>query len=71
MPKHFGAAFLVSLALLSGCRTARYSARTEFSRFVGAENFSSFTRTQNERGETVLLSPEIKSGIPWNEMIVS
>jgi hypothetical protein len=65
------AAFLVSLALLSGCRTAPAPGDTAFSHFVGMDNFSAFTRSQLEGRETILLSPEIKSGIPWNELIVS
>jgi hypothetical protein len=71
MSKYFSAAFLLSLALLSGCRTAPLSTTTGFSHFVGLDNFSTFTHSQNERGETILLSPEIKSQIPWNELIVS
>jgi len=71
MLKHFSAALLLPLFLFSGCRTAPISTTTPFSHFVGLDNFSAFTRSQNERGETVLLSPEIKSGIPWNELIVS
>jgi hypothetical protein len=71
MLKHFSAALLLPLFLFSGCRTPKISTTTGFSHFVGLDNFSAFTRSQNERGETVLLSPEIKSGIPWNELIVS
>jgi hypothetical protein len=71
MSKSLSAAFLLSLAWLAGCRTAPLSTTTGFSHFVGLGDFSTFTRSQNERGELVLLSPEIKSGIPWNELIVS
>lgn len=71
MLKHFSAALLLPLVLFSGCRTALTPASTPFSHFVGLDNFSAFTRSQNERGETILLSPEIQSGIPWNELIVS
>ena len=70
MSKRLGA-FLLSLALLPGCRTAPVPTKTGFSHFVGVDKFSDFTPSQNERGETVLLSPEIKSGIPWNELILS
>jgi hypothetical protein len=62
---------LFAVALLSGCRTAPVSTGTNFSHFVGLDDFSAFTRSLNEKGETVLLSPQIKSGIPWNELIVS
>ena len=71
MSKYLSAAFMLSLVVLFGCRTAPLSATTGFYHFVGLDNFSAFTRSQNEHGETVLLSPEIKSGIPWNELIVS
>jgi hypothetical protein len=62
---------LLVVALFSGCKTTPVSHGTAFSRFIALDNFSSFTRSQNERGETILLSPEIKSGITWNELIVS
>jgi len=62
---------MLAAALLSGCRTAPSPTGTGFSHFIGVEDFSRFTRSQNEKGETVLLSPPIKSGIPWNELIVS
>jgi hypothetical protein len=71
MFKYLSVAFLIPFALFSGCRTAPTSVKSEFSHFVGLDDFSSFTRTQNERGETVLLSPKINSEIPWNELIVS
>jgi len=42
-----------------------------FSSFVGLKEFSSFARLQGTNGEMVLLSPEIKSPINWNELVVS
>jgi hypothetical protein len=42
-----------------------------FSNFIGLEKFSDFASAQNTNGETVLLSPEIKAAIGWNELIVS
>ncbi len=42
-----------------------------FSFFTGLDNFSGFTQSQNTKGETIMLSPEIKSAINWNELIVS
>ena len=71
MFKFLSVALLLPAALLLGCRTVPTSVKTDFSRFVGIDDFSTFSRSQNERGETVLLSPEIKPGIPWNEFIVS
>jgi hypothetical protein len=71
MFKHLSVALLLPAALFLGCRTPALSVKTGFSHFAGFDDFSTFTRSQNERGETILLSPEIKSGIPWNELIVS
>src|SRR5271157_3538145 len=62
---------LLAVAIVSGCTTAPVSRRGGFSHFVGLAGFSKFARTQNESGESVLLSPEIKSRIAWNELIVS
>ena len=42
-----------------------------FSYFVGLTDFSKFARSQSTNGETVLLSPEIKSTMVWNQLIVS
>jgi hypothetical protein len=61
----------LSALLLSGCRTAPLPVATGFSHFVGLDDFAGFTRSRNAAGETVLLSPQIASGIPWNELIVS
>jgi hypothetical protein len=71
MFRHFSLALLLPVALFFGCRTPAPSAETGFSHFAGFDSFSAFTRSQNERGETILLSPEIKSEIPWNELILS
>ena len=76
MFKFLSVTLLFPAALLSGCRTVSTSVKTEFSHFVGIDDFSNSSRSQNERGETergetILLSPEIKPGIPWNELIVS
>ena len=62
---------LMSVAALSGCKNISTSHQSQFSRFVGVENFSKFSRSQNENGETILLSPKIQAHIPWNELIVS
>ena len=71
--KHLAAlvAVVTSAIFLSGCQSISAPKPSEFSRFVGVENFSEFNRSQNESGETVLLSPEIPARIPWNELIVS
>jgi Peptidase_C39 like family len=41
------------------------------SNFIGLDRFSNFKQTQPAAGETVLLSPKLKSAIAWNELIVS
>jgi Peptidase_C39 like family len=62
---------LLCAAILSGCKSAPVSTNSSFSHFVGLADFSKFTRSQTTNGETILLSPEIKSPTPWNELIVS
>jgi len=69
--KHLSVAFLLPAVLFSGCGTVSIPVKTGFSHFVGIDDFSGFTRSQNERGETVLLSPQIKARIAWNQLIVS
>jgi len=61
----------LAAVIFGGCKSVPVVNPGGFSRFVGLEQFSQFTRSQNENGETVLLSPEIKAQIPWNELIVS
>ena len=55
----------------SGCKTIPGSGQSQFSHFIAVTNFSNFTRTENGLRETVLTSPEMKSPIAWNELIVS
>lgn len=62
---------LLGLAVAAGCKSGTTPVRGGFSRFTGLKNFTRFTSSVSAQGETVLLSPEIKSGIPWNELIVS
>ena len=64
-------ALLFALLLSTGCKTTQGSGHTGYSRFVGLTDFSNFFRTQNDSGETVLLSPEIKSPIGWNQLVLS
>jgi hypothetical protein len=42
-----------------------------FSHFIGLDNFSTFTQTQNSNSETILLSPVIQATMDWNELIAS
>lgn len=71
MFRYFSFAVLIAVALFSGCRTSETSTSTGFSHFIGLDDFSRFNRSQSQLGETVLLSPKIKAGISWNELIVS
>jgi peptidase C39-like protein len=71
MCKKLNVMLLLAAVILCGCKTVFVPIKSNFSRFTGMDNFSTFTRWQNEYGATVLLSPEIKSAIPWNELIVS
>ncbi len=57
--------------ILSGCKSFTVGGSSQFSHFTGLADFSNFTRSQTSTGETVLLSPEIQSPIPWNELVVS
>ena len=61
----------LAAAIFCGCKSVAASIKSDFSRFVGLEDFSKFTRATNDAGATILLSREIKAGIPWNELIVS
>lgn len=54
-----------------GCQSVPVADQKLYSHFTGMSDFSGFTRLQTANSETVLLSPEIKSPIEWNEMIVS
>lgn len=62
---------LLGTLMLSGCKTAPPLTEASFSHFIGLVNFSDFSKSKNANGETVMLSPEVKSDIPWNELIVS
>ena len=58
-------------AILSGCKSFPSSNHDSYSQFIGLTNFTTFTSAPAANGETVLLSPEIKSSLRWNELIVS
>ena len=60
-----------TLALLSIGGVARAAEADGFSSFVGLTDLSRFTRSQNRRGEAVLLSPEIKPAREWNQLVLS
>jgi hypothetical protein len=58
-------------AVLTGCKTASLSEQNSFSHFTGLTKFSGFSHASNRRGETVLLSPEMKSPIAWDQLVVT
>lgn len=58
-------------AIFAGCRALTSSPREKYSRFIGLTDFTHFAVSRNGKNETVLLSPEIKSPIEWNELVVS
>lgn len=71
MLKRLNPVLLLAAMALTGCNSLRAPQISRFSHFVGISDFSTFSRTKNPNGETVLLSPEIQSPIAWNELIVS
>jgi hypothetical protein len=62
---------LFAAAAVCMCPGLRAQTPDSFSYFTGLTNFSDFTRSSGEKSETVLLSPEVKSRIPWNQLVVS
>src|ERR1039457_5938528 len=67
--RHF--ILLFATALLLNAEHLRATGADGFSRFIGLKDFSSFTRSQNTRDEMVLLSPEMKPAMDWNQLVVS
>ena len=62
------------LAVLSSCSTPLDMARVagEGPRFLAITDFSGFKRSAGPRAnQTVLLSPELKTPIPWDELVIS
>jgi len=62
------------LAVLSSCSTPRDGARVaeEGPRFLAITNFSGFKKSAGPHAnQTVLLSPELKTPIAWDELVVS
>lgn len=62
---------LLSAIVLSGCKTSPHLNESGFSRFFGLDDFSSFARSKDAQGNTVLLSPEVAASIDFNQLIVS
>lgn len=62
---------LVAVGCMVGCQSSPSAAQKCYSHFTGTSDFSTFTHSQTGKGETVLLSPEIKAPAVWNELVVS
>ena len=62
---------VAAVMCLSGCRSFPAAGQSRFSHFTGLSDFSDFTRSQNGSGETVWLSPRIKSPVAWDQLVVS
>lgn len=71
MFKWFNIVLSLAVAIHAGCQTATVSPDAGFCQFAGLADFSRFSTAQNQAGETILTSPEIRSRIAWNELIVS
>jgi hypothetical protein len=70
--KHISiSAIALTAVFLCGCKSISLNRQSDFGRFKGFQDFSKFECATNAGGETVLLSPEIKSHIRWNELIAS
>lgn len=71
MFKRLNFILLLAAVVLSGCKSVPTPSRSPYSHFTGIDDFSGFTRTQTADGGTVLLSPVMRPGMDWNELIVS
>lgn len=65
------AILLTAMALGRAGLAAGVPGPADQSRFVGVQNFSSYTESASTNGETVLLSPVIKAPIAWDQLVVS
>ena len=71
MIKQLNILLLVAAACLTGCRSVPVAEHKQYSQFIGLTDFAAFAHTENENGETVLLSPEIKTRTAWNQLVLS
>jgi hypothetical protein len=65
---------LVWTALLAGCSTripGKLTLAAAGVGFVGLTNLGEFSRTAGSEGALVLISPEVATSFPWNELVVS
>lgn len=68
---HLLVVILCAAVALTGCKTISPMSKNQFSSFKGIDNFSNFAASTNANGESVLVSPPIRAGMDWNELIVS
>jgi len=59
------------LILIVESITAGHGAVDSVNQFIGFNEFSSFEKILDGSGQTVLLSPELKSKIKWDELVLS
>jgi hypothetical protein len=62
---------VLGCALCCGFNSLADDTQNGFSSFTALTSFADFTPSQADQGRTVLLSPELKSALPWNQLIVS
>src|SRR5262245_32639099 len=66
------APWIVALFLIATCACLAPTPDFRGSQFLDFKDLSSFTRSAGENpGEWIYTSPELKTSIPWNELIVS
>lgn len=71
MRKFVFTACLLTLAILTGCKSIPTNTHKQYSQFIAFEDFSTFAHLENADGEAVLLSPEIKTRGEWNQLVLS
>ena len=71
MFKRLNLALLLAAFVWPGCKTTSVSDHARFSHFTTISDLSKFSRTQNTDGVIVLLSPEIRSPIQWDQLVLS
>jgi len=70
--KQLSALFLLTIAVMfSGCKSVVVKTAGPFSHFERINSFSNFTVDHDTAGDTTLLSPQISSEIPYNQLVVS
>ncbi len=71
MLKRCNAMLLAALIFCLAAKRLQFQQKTVSAISVGLEKFSISPGRKMKMGKPFLLSPKIKSAIPWNELIVS